>query len=1158
MSSEAFDPYHKWLGIPPKDQPANHYRLLGVSLFESDQDVIVNAADRQMAHIRSLAAGKHSDLSQKILNEISRAKLILLSKEKREQYDAALRQLDLGGEGGSIAPPAPPMGSSVGRARAVAPPSPSGVGRGAAAPSPSTVGRGAAVAPVAVAPAQGSAARKAGPAPQPVQQVQVAPSIEIDEERSVSQSRRRPAAAWYASPGLWVAVGLVAVGGAGAFFFMGDAGADHPVAQGNGKHGEGKHGEGKSGTPKPGKTGTAKTDEASSAKSAGTSGETGGPAAATTGESSAPAFGAPKTNVETASNGGTSGDGSSEAGSSGGVKRPRTSGGSWPTLPIDKSAIRSPQEMAALQGMREKVQLLERSQDWPGVVALLQDQDELLLKDHDLLRARAGGFANLGALEKAERDLAKRLELHTEPNAYMVHELVTVQLAEGKKDDARKTILDAFDRYEKLDQPMFTIRLAYMTVPMSHPGVPWSRVEAAARRAVAAIETEANGSPNRWFVTRGLAAVLARKAAAEKDSKLAKEAIQTFSPTARQGWDLAFIALCQTILGDSAASVENLRAAGDWNQSYLPSRNWQTRLEAGNLARDLKESYGLNLDAGGASPGLAFNGAPRVGGPGTPEMGGPGAFGGPGGTGRPPGAVNPGVRNSNDPFGPGGASGGPPGGARMGSLPTDGTWTPESNGAAGERRPGGLASIPKKPAPTGDALKTAAGSIRELFKKEFDEAKKPDAKLELSRRIAGQARQLANDPNAQFAAFVEAKDLAMSVGDTALAWDLVEETSGLFEVDAPALQMEVLAKDNTLVKTPVHAKLWCERAEKVLAAAVAGDEYELASRLARMGVATSKKSQDPILLKAFSDSSTEIEAIKKAFTAMEASLKTLESTPDDAAANGVVGKFYALQKRDWTRGLKHLAKGDDAALKAAAEKELARPASPTDQAAVGDLWYRAAEERPLKDKKALQGRAIQWYKTAEPGLDGLAKATVSKRLEDYQAPLWDRIRAALKGRKFAPSVGAGTTQIGTGQFEIPADPRILVGVEFNAYNYSSTLRGNYSLISRVSPIYLSPSGKTRGADGGEFGATVVEAKPGYAVGSIAVNYSSEYIHGLSVTFVSIEGGVLNPRDSYTTSWYGSKTGGMTVQLGTNTAPIISLGTQSTSSYLRGIQGLLAQ
>ena len=37
--STLFDPYHKWLGIPPDQQPAHHYRLLGIGLFESDADV---------------------------------------------------------------------------------------------------------------------------------------------------------------------------------------------------------------------------------------------------------------------------------------------------------------------------------------------------------------------------------------------------------------------------------------------------------------------------------------------------------------------------------------------------------------------------------------------------------------------------------------------------------------------------------------------------------------------------------------------------------------------------------------------------------------------------------------------------------------------------------------------------------------------------------------------------------------------------------------------------------------------------------------------------------------------------------------------------------------------------------------------------------------
>ena len=31
-----FNAYHKWLGIPPEEQPPNHYRLLGIALFEKD------------------------------------------------------------------------------------------------------------------------------------------------------------------------------------------------------------------------------------------------------------------------------------------------------------------------------------------------------------------------------------------------------------------------------------------------------------------------------------------------------------------------------------------------------------------------------------------------------------------------------------------------------------------------------------------------------------------------------------------------------------------------------------------------------------------------------------------------------------------------------------------------------------------------------------------------------------------------------------------------------------------------------------------------------------------------------------------------------------------------------------------------------------------
>ncbi|WP_254510358.1 hypothetical protein [Anatilimnocola floriformis] len=89
--AEVFDPYRKWLGIPPKDQPPNHYRLLGIAHFEDDPDVIENAATRQMAHVRTYQGGKNGALSQRILNELTAAKLCLLQPAKKATYDIALR-----------------------------------------------------------------------------------------------------------------------------------------------------------------------------------------------------------------------------------------------------------------------------------------------------------------------------------------------------------------------------------------------------------------------------------------------------------------------------------------------------------------------------------------------------------------------------------------------------------------------------------------------------------------------------------------------------------------------------------------------------------------------------------------------------------------------------------------------------------------------------------------------------------------------------------------------------------------------------------------------------------------------------------------------------------------------------------------------------------
>ena len=89
--AEEFDPYLQWLGIRDTERPPNHYRLLGVEVFESDPDVISSAADRQMGHVRTFAGGTRADISQQLLNELSAARVCLLNAEKKEAYDRQLR-----------------------------------------------------------------------------------------------------------------------------------------------------------------------------------------------------------------------------------------------------------------------------------------------------------------------------------------------------------------------------------------------------------------------------------------------------------------------------------------------------------------------------------------------------------------------------------------------------------------------------------------------------------------------------------------------------------------------------------------------------------------------------------------------------------------------------------------------------------------------------------------------------------------------------------------------------------------------------------------------------------------------------------------------------------------------------------------------------------
>ena len=90
--SMSFDPLQTWLGISSTEQPPNHYRLLGVALYEVDPTVIRQGAEQQLERIRPHSQGVQGSAAAQVMGDIAAARTCLLSPPHKAQYDATLRQ----------------------------------------------------------------------------------------------------------------------------------------------------------------------------------------------------------------------------------------------------------------------------------------------------------------------------------------------------------------------------------------------------------------------------------------------------------------------------------------------------------------------------------------------------------------------------------------------------------------------------------------------------------------------------------------------------------------------------------------------------------------------------------------------------------------------------------------------------------------------------------------------------------------------------------------------------------------------------------------------------------------------------------------------------------------------------------------------------------
>jgi Tol biopolymer transport system component len=299
----------------------------------------------------------------------------------------------------------------------------------------------------------------------------------------------------------------------------------------------------------------------------------------------------------------------------------------------------------------------------------------------------------------------------------------------------------------------------------------------------------------------------------------------------------------------------------------------------------------------------------------------------------------------------------------------------------------------KQPVPDQAARDQALAKIQKQLQEAYSKYQTdPKVKADAANFLFKQAGQ-SKIPGEQYEYLQQAGQLAGQVGDLTTANWAYDELEELFQIDVLPQRAEALQAALPTIKSPEAAVDLVDQTLKLMMEAVNRDNYDLAQTLGGLAEDAARKSKDlPLVLSVQRERKWLTEA-KQEFATLKPYLDRLQKDPTDAEANLHMGKYYALLKGDWDRGLFLLAQGNDMQLRLLAQRDLIKPEAAPDQVEVGDAWWLLADKYSGQIKVHIKQRAVFWYQQALYG-SGPLQAKLEERIAmvpaggQYSAP-WD-------------------------------------------------------------------------------------------------------------------------------------------------------------------------
>lgn len=292
--------------------------------------------------------------------------------------------------------------------------------------------------------------------------------------------------------------------------------------------------------------------------------------------------------------------------------------------------------------------------------------------------------------------------------------------------------------------------------------------------------------------------------------------------------------------------------------------------------------------------------------------------------------------------------------------------------------------------PSANEIKTAQAEIKELFKAELGTAKSSAQLTALAERMLSNMQNEDSSKASDYVLLTQALATAIKGSNIDLSRGIVRKLSDKYEVDEHSLTAQTLKDLGKGPTDPAYHQRLAELALELTLEATRAERIDIATQYVDLvsSIATKLKSSD--LAKKAAASRSDLTELKKQSDKYATARKTLQKNAQDAAANGIVGRYELLAHADWQRALPYLAQSDEALIKAAAivdqqAVQAAELISADDAYKLANEWWDISQKQTVPGlKSAFKQRSGQWYEYAVPNLKALSKTKAEQRLVESE------------------------------------------------------------------------------------------------------------------------------------------------------------------------------